>query len=86
MSDAEGMDALAELEKLVLSASEDADFVQALQADWQALLEKLPHEVLQTVPDLAGLRQDGLAQMPERIRQAVPLLLARVGRSDRAPA
>ena len=86
LSDAEGMDALAELEKLVWSASEDADFVQALQADWQALLEKMPHEVLQTVPDLAGLRQDGLAQMPERIRQAVPLLLARVGRSDRAPA
>jgi len=86
LSDAEGMDALAELEKLVWSAPEDADFVQALQADWQALLEKMPHEVLQTVPDLAGLRQDGLAQMPERIRQAVPLLLARVGRSDRAPA
>jgi DNA repair exonuclease SbcCD nuclease subunit len=85
LSDAEGMDALAELEKLVLSASEDADFVQSLQADWQALLEKMPHEVLQTVPDLASLRQAGLAQIPERIRQAVPLLMARVGHSDRAP-
>ena len=85
LSDADDLDALAELQKLVLSASEDADFVQALQADWQALLEKLPHEVLQSVPDLASLRQDGLAQMPERIRQAVPLLMARVSRSDRAP-
>ncbi len=85
LSDADGLDALAELQKLVLLASQDADFVQALQADWQALLEKLPHEVLQTVPDLAGLRQDGLAQMPERIRQAAPLLMARLGRSDRAP-
>jgi len=85
LSDADGLDALAELQKLVLSASEDADFVQSLQADWQALLEKLPHEVLQTVPDLAGLRRDGLAQVPERVRQAVPLLMARVGHSDRAP-
>ena len=82
---AEGQDALAELEKLALSAQDDPDFVRALQADWQALLEKLPHDVLQTVPDLASLRQDALASVPERIRQAVPLLMARVGNDARSP-
>lgn len=82
-SDAQGQDALVELEKLLSFAPDDADFVRTLQADWQALLEKLPHDVLQTVPELASLRQDALANAPERIRQAVPLLMARVGRSDR---
>ncbi len=82
---AEGLDALAELEKLALSAQDDPDFVRALQADWQALLEKLPHDVLQSVPDLANLRQDILANVPERIRQAVPLLMARVGNDAGSP-
>ena len=77
--DAEGQDALAELEKLALSAQDDPDFVHALQADWQALLEKLPHDVLQNVPELVQLRQDAAAKVPERIRQAIPLLMARVG-------
>lgn len=77
--DAEGQDALVELEKLALSAQDDPDFVRALQADWQALLEKLPHEVLQTTPDLASLRQDALAIVSERILQAVPMMMARVG-------
>jgi len=83
--DAEGQDALVELEKLALSAQDDLDFVRGLQADWQALLEKLPHDVLQSVPDLASLRQDALANVPERIRQAVPLLMARVGNDARSP-
>jgi exonuclease SbcD len=85
-SGADSQDALVELEKLVLSALDDADFVRALQADWQALLEKLPHDVLQTVPELASLRQDALANAPERIRQAVPLLMARVGHRDHLSA
>lgn len=80
----EAQGALAELESLALSALQDQDFVSSLQADWQALLEKLPHDVLQANPELAALRQDPLAQLPERIRQATPMLMARVGQDARS--
>jgi hypothetical protein len=69
-----------------LSAQDDPDFVRALQADWQALLEKLPHEVLQASPELSSLRQDPAAQVPERIRQATPMLMARVSQDARPVA
>ena len=85
-ADDEAQGALAELESLALSAQHDPDFVLALQADWQALLEKLPHEVLQASPELSLLRQNPAAQVPERIRQATPLLMARVGQDASAPA
>jgi DNA repair exonuclease SbcCD nuclease subunit len=74
--DAEG--ALAELAGLALAAKDDPEFVQSVQADWLALLEKLPHEVLQASPDLQALRQDPLAQMSDRLRQATPMLMGRV--------
>lgn len=83
-ADDETQGALAELESLALGAQNDPDFVRSLQADWQALLEKLPHDVLQATPDLAALRQDPLAHAPDRIRQAAPLLMARVGQDARA--
>ena len=82
-TDDETQDAMAELETLALSAQDDPDFIRSLQADWQALLEKLPHDVLQAAPDLSALRQDPLAQVPERIRQAAPVLMARVGQGAR---
>ena len=82
-SDDDIQGAMAELESLALSAQDDPDFVRSLQADWQALLEKLPHDVLQAAPDLSALRQDPLAQVPERIRQAAPVLMARVGQGAR---
>ena len=82
----EAQGALAELESLALSAQHDPDFVRSLQADWQALLEKLPHDVLQAAPDLSLLRQDPVAQVPGRIQQATPLLMARVGQAARSPS
>lgn len=82
-TDDETQDAMAELETLALSAQDDPDFIRSLQADWQALLEKLPHDVLQAAPDLSALRQDPLAQVPDRIRQATPVLMARVGQDAR---
>jgi exonuclease SbcD len=85
-SDDEAQGALMELEKLALSAHEDTDFVRSLQADWQALLERLPHDVLQAAPELADLRQDALAKVPERIREAAPLLMARVAQHTRPSA
>ena len=84
LQEAEAQGALAELESLALSAQHDPDFIRSLQADWQALLEKLPHDVLQAAPDLSSLRQDSLAQVPDRIRQATPLLMARVGQGARS--
>ena len=86
LQEAEAQGALAELESLALSAQHDPDFVRSLQADWQALLEKLPHDVLQAATDLSSLRQDSLAQVPDRIRQATPLLMARVGQGARSPS
>ena len=82
----EAQGALAELESLALSAQHDPDFIRSLQADWQALLEKLPHDVLQAAPDLSSLRLDPLAQLSDRIRQATPLLMARVGQGARSPS
>jgi DNA repair exonuclease SbcCD nuclease subunit len=76
--------ALSELGALALSAQEDPDFVRSLQADWQMLLEKLPHDVLQAAPDLALLRQDPQAQVGERMAAAAALLMARVGQADRS--
>lgn len=77
----EARGALADLAALTLLAKNDPDFVQSLQADWPALLEKLPHEVPQASPDLQALRQDPLAQLPERILQATPMLMGRVAQS-----
>ena len=82
--DDETQGAMAELESLALSAQDDPDFIRSLQADWQALLEKLPHDVLLAAPDLSALRQDPLAQMSDRIRQATPVLMARVGQDARS--
>jgi DNA repair exonuclease SbcCD nuclease subunit len=73
--------ALTDLAALTLLAKDDPDFVQSMQADWQALLEKLPHEVLQASPDLQALRQDPLAQLSERLLQATPMLMGRVAQS-----
>jgi hypothetical protein len=70
--------ALADLAGLTTLAGDDLDFVQSLQADWRALLEKLPHEVLQASPDLKAIRQDPTAQVPELLRQATPMLMGRV--------
>ncbi|MGQ3002514.1 MAG: metallophosphoesterase family protein [Hydrogenophaga sp.] len=83
-SDATALDTLAELGSLVLSAQDDPDFVRSLQADRQALLEKLPHEVLQANPDLSTLRQAALEQVASSIQLAVPLLMARLGQDARA--
>lgn len=78
--DTEG--ALAELAGLALAAKDDPEFVQSMQTDWLALLEKLPHEVLQASPELQALRQDPLAQMSDRLRQATPMLMGRVAQGN----
>jgi DNA repair exonuclease SbcCD nuclease subunit len=85
-SEDEALGVLAELERLALSAQDDPDFVRSLLADWQSLLEKLPHDVLQTAPDLSALRQDPSTQVSDRIKEAAPLLMARVGQDARSPS
>jgi hypothetical protein len=89
-TDEESLDALTELQGLALSAQDDEEFVSSLQGDWQALLEKMPNEVLQASPELMALRDGGAAQVAERVRQAMPLVMARVvarvGRNTRADA
>ena len=86
VNDEESLDALADLQDLALSAHDDDEFVGNLQDDWQALLEKLPYEVLQASPELSALREGGAAQVAERVRQAMPLVMARVSRTVRTDA
>ena len=78
----EAASALSELASLALSAKDDPEFVQSLHADWMALLQKLPHDVLQASPDLQSLRQDPMAQMTDRLEQAAPMLLSRVAQGN----
>jgi len=78
-ADDEALGALAELESLAMSASSDPDFIQSLLTDWQVLLEKLPHDVLQAEPDLAGIRREPQAHLADQIRQATAMLMTRVG-------
>jgi hypothetical protein len=73
--------ALADLAGLTASAGDDFDLAQSLLAEWVGLLEKLPHEVLQASPELQLLRQDPLAQLQERLRQATPMLMSRIAHS-----
>lgn len=82
LSEDEAQGALAELASLALAAKDDPDFVSSLQADWQVLLEKMPHDVLQASPDLHSLRLNPLAQMPERLRQATAVLMGRVAQGN----
>lgn len=70
--------ALDELASLALAAKDDPDFVQSLQDDWLAMLEKLPHDLLLASPELQALRQDPLSQVPDRVRQAAALVMGRL--------
>ena len=50
-----------------------------LQASWQAVLEKLPHEVLAQAPELAALRQQPEEALAAQLQDALTLLGARTG-------
>ena len=70
--------ALAELAGLARAAEADPGFLQALESDWRALLDRLPHEVLQVSPELQSLREDPASQTAQRLRDATTLLIARM--------
>lgn len=76
--DEESADALMELESLAKTAISDSDFMKSLQQDIQILLEKLPHEVLQAMPDLKELRQDPASHLPDQLVQSVAVLMAKL--------
>ncbi|CAN7591643.1 DNA repair exonuclease [Acidovorax sp. LjRoot118] len=80
----EAQDALNALQELAASAHADPEFLQSLQADWQAMLEKLPHDVLQASLELAELRQAESSLIAERVRQSTPVLMARVAGASAA--
>jgi exonuclease SbcD len=73
--------AFADLAALSLLAEEDSAFVQSLLSDWLAILEKLPHEVLQASPELKTLRHDPVAQFPEQLRLATDMLMSRMAQN-----
>ncbi len=79
--DEESADALMELESLAKTAISDSDFMNSLQQDIQILLEKLPHEVLQAMPDLKELRQDPASHLPGQLVQSVAVLMAKLQES-----
>lgn len=73
---------LTDLRVLTLLAGEDLSFAESLVSDWQSLLERIPHDVLQASPDLQALRQHPHEQLTERLRQATPMLMDRVAKSS----
>ena len=79
--DEESADALMDLENLAKTAISDPDFMSSLQQDIQILLEKLPHEVLQAMPELKELRQDPASHLPGRLDQTVAVLMAKLQES-----
>jgi DNA repair protein SbcD/Mre11 len=80
-SNEEAQDALAEFAGLAVVARDDPEFLQSVQTDWLALLDKLPHEVLQASPDLQAMRKDPLAQLPDRLQQVTSMLMSRMAQS-----
>lgn len=84
-ADAAIQDTLDDLLELMRSAQDDQEFVDALLADWQALLEKLPPDVRQASPEQLSPLADPAPLVASRLQQAIPLLLNRVAQS-RQPA
>jgi len=76
--------AFADLAGLTAQAGDDPDFIESLKADWMAVLDKLPYDVVQASPELQALRKDPLTHLPDRIREATPMLLGRVAQSARS--
>lgn len=74
-SGSDGMDALAELHALAAQAADDPDFIAAMGADFQQLLDRLPRDVLEAMPELDSLREGNLQPLA---RDAVPLMIALV--------
>ena len=74
-SGGDGADALSELQGLAAQAVDDPDFIGALGADFQQLLDRLPRDVLDAMPELAALREGALQPL---VRDALPVMLARV--------
>jgi exonuclease SbcD len=77
-ADDDAADALRELETIARSAAGDTDFMQSLQQDIQLLLEKLPHEVLQAMPDLKEMRQEPMQHLPSLLERTTTVLMAQL--------
>lgn len=74
----ESADVLMELDSLARTAVSDPDFMASLQQDLHLLLDKLPHEVLQAMPDLKELRQNPAHYLPAQVEQSVEILMAQL--------
>lgn len=81
-ADDDSADALRELEVIANSAASDSDFMQSLQQDIQLLLGKLPHEVLQAMPDLKEMRQEPMQHLPALLERTTTVLMAQLQESQ----
>jgi len=81
-ADDDSADALRELEVIANSAASDSDFMQSLQQDIQLLLGKLPHEVLQAMPDLKEMRQEPMQHLPALMERTTTVLMAQLQESQ----
>jgi DNA repair exonuclease SbcCD nuclease subunit len=81
-NDDDSADALRELEVIANSAASDSDFMQSLQQDIQLLLEKLPHEVLQAMPDMKEMRQEPMQHLPALLERSTTVLMAQLQESQ----
>lgn len=70
--------ALADLAALAAAADDDPEFVEAIRNDWAALLDKLPHDVLQASAELQAFKNDPPARLREWLPEVTSLVMGRV--------
>lgn len=71
-------DAIADLQALLSQAEGDAGFLQGLQDELMQMVGKLPHEVLQSLPELEDIRAGRLQAL---VQTTAPALLAHIAKA-----
>lgn len=72
-------DAIADLQKFLDEAPEDADLLESLLQDLRPLLDRMPLDVINAVPELHAIRT---GDMPGIVKSVTPGLLAYLAKSN----
>ena len=71
--------AIPELQVLAQAAPGDESFTRQLETEWQTLLSKIPHEVVEASPLLTALHEHPAEHLAPSVNDALALVSARVG-------
>ena len=72
-------DAIADLQKFLAQAPDDAALLAALMADFRPLVDKVPLELIQALPQLNAIRRGDVASL---VQSVTPDLLAYLSKSN----